>query len=122
MKIKEGYTDLGFFARVGENDREKQESLYNAIRMHIESNGFNVSSKRIYSIEFEYNNNIQVETVGQISASNNETIFAIFEADEGSMYYTCTDRRGVLGGDPMMMSGIFKVIYFRDNSSSRRSE
>lgn len=86
------------------------ESWYETIKRFVTSQGFDISDERVYSIEFTYKGNRVIETVGELSPSNGEPVYAIFE--NGDTFYTCTPNNGVLRGEPLTISGVEKTVYF----------
>jgi hypothetical protein len=90
-----------------------EDFFKNSIVKFVEHFGYKILfDKRIYSIIFKYKGELIKEVVGQSSPANNEPIFAILEADK--VFLTCTRNRGILGGEPMLISkqDINEVIYF----------
>lgn len=94
--------------------KEKTEDFYiNTIVKFIESQGHKVFlNKRVYSITFKHKNKLITETVGNLSPTNNEPIFAILETE--NILLTCTKYRGVLKGEPMITGkhDIESIVYF----------
>lgn len=99
-------------------DTDKAEDfLENSIIAFIETQGYKIlRGKKIYSLIFKHKGETIIEMVGQVSPSNNEPIFAILETD--SLYLTCTTRRGIAGGEPMIIGkDDVNVTYFDDDDT-----
>ncbi|MNL60587.1 hypothetical protein D3C87_1844100 [compost metagenome] len=104
---------MKFFIPIIDSDKA-ENFLENSIIRFIESQGFNVNrNKKIYSITFEHNGRTLTEMVGQNSPSNNEPVFAILETED--LYLTCTTRRGVTGGEPMITGKHDVAVSYFDN-------
>lgn len=100
-------------------DADKAEDfLENTIIKFIETQGFDVlRNKKIRSITFEHKGKLITDSVGELSPSNNEVVYAIIETN--NLYLVCTTHRGVLGGEPLLTNkqSISKIIYF-DNEDT----
>lgn len=84
-----------------ENDPEKAEELYQAIKKFAaETKGWAIGERRIRSITFRDGGYIVQALVGRPEPSKGGIVIAILESEN---YLVCTRDRGVLKGEPVMV-------------------
>jgi len=84
-----------------ENDPERAEELYQAIKKFVaETKGVAIGDRRIRSITFRDGGYIVQALVGRPEPSKGGIVIAILESES---YLVCTPDRGVLRGEPVMV-------------------
>lgn len=101
---------MDFF--IPEVDKVDWGRYYDAIRSFAKTTlGWNVSSRKIYRINYRHDGQTYVAEVGQLADRVNEKIFAILESNA---YLVCTPNRGVFRGTPILVgqNEIIDIIDF----------
>ena len=84
-----------------ENDPEKAEELYQAIKKFVaEAKGVAIGDRRIRSITFRDGGYIVQALVGRPEPLKRGMVIAILESES---YLVCTPDRGVFKGEPVMV-------------------
>ena len=85
----------------GTKDDEHAERFYETIK---KSNSGNVIifPRRIFAIDYFHNDKAFHNEVGKPDPVTDDMVLAILESD--SVYYVCTINRGVVRGEPIMVS------------------
>ena len=87
------------------------EQVYKAIKDFAKDNlGWEISDRKIFSIEFKHNGHNYKAEVGQITDINREPVCAILESNA---YLVCTFTRGVLKNEPILV-GKPNIINIQD--------
>ena len=106
MEVK--YSDVEFFVP-STKSKEDTESFYQAI-VSFNKPPMELNKNRIYKIKYRHNSQEFEETIGKVSKVNGEIVGAIFNL--GSLFVVCTDNRGVLRGEPLLVEVPYYLEYF----------
>ncbi|MBN1186821.1 MAG: hypothetical protein JXB49_31375 [Bacteroidales bacterium] len=83
-------------------DSKQAEVTYIEIKTRVsEQMHANITTRRIFSIDYERDQKKYHIEIGQIIKDVKEIAFTIFEC--ANMYYVCTSNRGVVRGMPLII-------------------
>jgi hypothetical protein len=95
-------------------DDTKAEEVYEAIRKFaVETTGWDVTDRRIFSIHYRHEGKEYHAEVGKPETRGGEVVEAILESNA---YLVCTANRGVLRGMPILVgkNEIHNITVFKD--------
>ena len=81
-------------------DPEQTERICKRIEQHLAGMGFGPLSERVYQVKFHRDNQLMIDTVGELCPITGETVLVIFRNDMG--YLICSYSRGGAGGEPVI--------------------
>jgi hypothetical protein len=90
---------MKFFVPAAESP-EQAESVWQATHAFMTSQGFNPTSRRIYSMQYRHNGKECFDKVGEMDRYGHEMILVMLETP--SVYLCCTGNRGVVRGEPIL--------------------
>jgi hypothetical protein len=90
---------------------EEENKIYEATKTHVQKAMGNISSRKIFSIDYKHKDKLHHAEVGKEEKVGNEIIIIILESDTG--YFVCTPSRGVHKGLPILI-GKGEVISITD--------
>ncbi len=93
-------------------DDKQAEEVFESIRKFAETTtGWEMSSRRIFSLDYMHNSKTYHSEVGKLEREIGEPVIAILES---TTYLVCTGSRGVVRGLPILvgMSEAFNVVDF----------
>jgi len=85
----------------GAKDAQQAEEIYKGIK-EFNSGRVKISSRRIFAIQYIYNNKIEHAEVGKVQPRTDDIVLTIFETEY--VYYVCTFNHGGGSGDPVIIS------------------
>ncbi|MDB5241058.1 MAG: hypothetical protein JWP57_1683 [Spirosoma sp.] len=74
--------------------------------------GYTPLSELVYQVTFRRDNQLVVDTVGELCPLSGELVLLIFSSDMG--YLICSYSRGVTGGEPVIAkyNAVESVVFF----------
>jgi hypothetical protein len=83
-------------------DRDQAEQVWERTRSSLEKQGFQTSTRRIYSIEHLHERRRYTHTVGLVDPMQGEEVMILLEAP--NLFLCCTATRGILRGGPILIA------------------
>jgi hypothetical protein len=81
-------------------DAEQTNRICNRITQRLIGMGYGPFRDLVYQVTFRRDNQLVVDTVGELCPLTGEMVMVIFSNDTG--YLICSYSRGVSGGEPLL--------------------
>jgi hypothetical protein len=96
-------------------DAAQAERVWQATKVFMGNQGHNVHERRIYSIRYYHNGKECFDKIGGMDRYGFEEILVLLETD--SVYLCCTQNRGVIRGEPILIGKHHSthVVEFRES-------
>ena len=104
---------MKFFIPHAKDKKQAEEVLQGIIKFAEKTIGWNVTNRRIFSLNYAHEGKKYYSEVGKLDDRVNEEVIAILES---YTYFVCTPNRGVLRGGPVLVGKeeVNRIIDFEE--------
>lgn len=99
-----------FFVPAARSDEESLAVWNGTRRFVMDTLGWSVTDRRVYSVDYLHDGDEVSATVGELEPRVGEPVVAILETDQ--CWLVCTPTRGVVRGSPILIGLPIRVVDF----------